>query len=78
MQSVWNDPNTRCAFNSDVRLSLGAVKHWTSADYIQAGSTFKHILLINKSPYPLSVKRTIQSFRPSVYGQEGQFTSVEL
>ncbi|GAX84285.1 hypothetical protein CEUSTIGMA_g11707.t1 [Chlamydomonas eustigma] len=36
MQAVWDDPVKRASFNSDVRLSLAAVKYWTPADYITA------------------------------------------
>ena len=36
-QTIWDNPTSRAAFNSDVRLNLGAVKYWTSADYLQVG-----------------------------------------
>jgi len=35
-QSTVDDPSARALFNPDVRLSLDVVKHWTTADYIQA------------------------------------------
>ena len=35
-QAVYDDPKTRAAFNSDVRINLSAVRNWTSADYISA------------------------------------------
>lgn len=36
MQSYWDDPSVRAQFNPDVRLALGIVRHWTSADYLTA------------------------------------------
>ena len=35
-QAAFDNPRVHCAFNNDVRLSLGLVRFWKPSDYIQA------------------------------------------